>query len=374
MQLIELEYSEFDEQPQHWRLHPLALNKINLIVGRNASGKSRVLNIINAIAQGLAGVVMRPAAGNYDLKFSHEGKLWRYHVRTDNAAVLSEFLDRDNEMLLKRGAGGLGEMMAVELGRQLSFQTPVQMLTATTRNDSIQHPYLAPLIEWANSVYYYPCHTDLGKSAIMIVRSDGLPVNPKNAIETTGVLREGIKFYNSKFKEAVLADMGHIGYDIEDIWLGPPTYIAVPGTDVQSILVKETGIECPVDQYTMSIGMFRALAVVIHLNYGLFSQSAQSVLIDDIGEGLDFDRSSNLIKLVITKVKKSNMQIIMTTNDRYVMNGIDLEFWTVLDRRGQEVWAYNEKNRPTEFEEFRFTGLNNFDFLARDFLATSTKK
>jgi ABC-type lipoprotein export system ATPase subunit len=46
------------------------------------------------------------------------------------------------------------------------------------------------------------------------------------------------------------------------------------------------------------------------------------VLIDDIGEGLDYERSSNLIKLLLKKMKKESIQLIMSTNDRFVMNNI----------------------------------------------------
>jgi hypothetical protein len=48
-----------------------------------------------------------------------------------------------------------------------------------------------------------------------------------------------------------------------------------------------------------------------------------TILIDDIGEGLDFDRSSRLIKLLIEIAEKNeNIRLIMSTNDRFVMNAV----------------------------------------------------
>ncbi|MDK4741863.1 AAA family ATPase [Rhizobium sp. CNPSo 3464] len=374
MRLLELSYTEFLDEPRYWRLHPVSFQQINLIVGRNASGKSRTLSVIHSLAKALTGTPTPPPAGNFDVKFSNDEGIWHYRLEVDDEGVQLEIFAKDNEILLERGKGGVGTIHATELKQSISFQSPIGMLAATSRNDQIQHPFLLPLIEWANETYFYPCHTELGKGAIMLVRPNSPPLDPKDFNQTVGVLREGLSKNALSFAKAVLSDMRTVGYDLEAIWLGAPANIIAHGYEVQSICVKERGITGDVDQFMMSVGMFRALAIVIHLNYGLYIGEAQTVLIDDIGEGLDFDRSSNLIRLLVSKVKNSDMQIIMTTNDRYVMNGIDLQYWTVLDRDGPEVRAYNEKNRPEEFEEFRFTGLNNFDFLARDFLATPTKK
>ena len=42
MKLYSIEYTEFSEEPYAWVLGELALININLIVGKNATGKSRV--------------------------------------------------------------------------------------------------------------------------------------------------------------------------------------------------------------------------------------------------------------------------------------------------------------------------------------------
>jgi hypothetical protein len=94
-----------------------------------------------------------------------------------------------------------------------------------------------------------------------------------------------------------------------------------------------------------------------------------TILIDDIGEGLDFDRSSRLIKLLIEIAEKNdNIQLIMSTNDRFVMNNVPLEYWQVIQRNGGECKVFNYQNSKGKFDEFEYTGLNNFDFLRTDFL------
>ena len=57
----------------------------------------------------------------------------------------------------------------------------------------------------------------------------------------------------------------------------------------------------------------------------------------------------------------------MSTNDRYIMNQINLKYWSVIDRQGAKSVFYNTFNSGSIFEDFKYTGLNNFDFFSTDF-------
>ncbi len=98
------------------------------------------------------------------------------------------------------------------------------------------------------------------------------------------------------------------------------------------------------------------------------------ILIDDIGEGLDYERASALIKLLIDKAKKSRVQLIMSTNDRFVMNNVPLKYWSIMRRFPNESTIYNYKNSSKQFEDFELTGLNNFDFFTSDFVVLDAPK
>jgi ABC-type cobalamin/Fe3+-siderophores transport system ATPase subunit len=124
----------------------------------------------------------------------------------------------------------------------------------------------------------------------------------------------------------------------------------------------------------MSQGMFRALSIIIHLTYHVLMKTPVTILIDDIGEGLDFDRSIRLIGLLIEVAEKSNIQLIMSTNDRYVMNKVPFKYWQLIQRTGGECRIFNYQNSKEIFDEFEYTGLNNFDFLATDFINSERKK
>jgi hypothetical protein len=59
----------------------------------------------------------------------------------------------------------------------------------------------------------------------------------------------------------------------------------------------------------------------------------------------------------------------MATNDRFVMNAVPLQYWSVLRRHGGGAEVLNYENSKAKFDEFKFTGMNNFDFFATDFLS-----
>jgi len=165
--------------------------------------------------------------------------------------------------------------------------------------------------------------------------------------------------------------MIRMGYNIEQVLLSNMESIKVIKggipAELQGICVKESNIDGIIDQNEISQGMFRALSIIIQVNYSQLTHSADCILIDDIGEGLDFDRSTRLIDLLREKAKISLFQLIMTTNDRFVMNSIPLEEWAVLQRQGGHVQVRNYENSRELFEEFKFTGLGNFSFLELDF-------
>ena len=129
-----------------------------------------------------------------------------------------------------------------------------------------------------------------------------------------------------------------------------------------TLYVKERSLNGITEQLEMSQGMFRALSILIHVIYGFYSNSASLLLIDDIGEGLDFERSTALIGVLMDRTKNSNVQLVMATNDRFIMNSVPLEYWSVLTRDGSLVTVSNYTNSKQKFEDFKFTGLNNFDF------------
>ncbi len=167
--------------------------------------------------------------------------------------------------------------------------------------------------------------------------------------------------------------MHQMGYDLERIGtFAAENILVLRGglpAPVLALGVWERGVSGVVEQTEMSQGMFRALSILIQVNYSQRARRAHCILIDDIGEGLDFERSTRLIGILRRKSQESFFQLIMTTNDQFVMNNVPLEEWSVLQRQGNHVRVRNYENSRKAFEDFKFIGLSNFSFFEMDFAA-----
>nr|VFJ43449.1 MAG: AAA domain-containing protein, putative AbiEii toxin, Type IV TA system [Candidatus Kentron sp. FM]VFJ43888.1 MAG: AAA domain-containing protein, putative AbiEii toxin, Type IV TA system [Candidatus Kentron sp. FM]VFK05736.1 MAG: AAA domain-containing protein, putative AbiEii toxin, Type IV TA system [Candidatus Kentron sp. FM] len=373
MRLKSLEYTEFEGAPEEWILRGFTPGDANLLVGKNASGKSRVLNIIHNVALAIAG--KRPPGSNehVSLVFNEDGLEIEYGLKTQNNKIIVERFTVGDETKLDRGAEGKGKIYAEEEGRDIAFQSPENQLAVVTRRDTLQHPFFDPLHRWADSLYYYAFGTSLGKVSFWMLSDENLKVaDPKKPLEVVGVFHRGENDFGEDFVNTVLEDFRSVGYPVEEI--GLHVIFTTPRTankqheEAVDIYVQETDLPTITDQNSMSQGMFRALSILIQLNYAILADTPSCILIDDIGEGLDFDRSRNLIDLLMRKVENSPVQLIMATNDRFVMNHVPLEAWSVVDRQGSRVTIRDYANSREIFDQFKFTGLSNFDFLAFDYL------
>mgnify|MGYP001945604167 CR=1 FL=1 len=99
---------------KEWILEKCLFEQINLIVGKNASGKTRVLNAIVELANLLG--------SNYDLtrqvtvkiaaEFEVDNSLVTYEVEYGRGIVLGEKIWIDNKLILERNDLGLVERIS----------------------------------------------------------------------------------------------------------------------------------------------------------------------------------------------------------------------------------------------------------------------
>lgn len=386
MRLVNLEYSEYAGLAEEWSVEDLSLGAVNLIVGKNASGKTRTLNAISTLASLLSEGHRIPPHIHFRARFEGDhGESYTYTLESKDGRLENELLEQDGEVRLERGKGGKGKIYAVPTGTLIDVETP-ESIAAATRTDSIQHPFLAPINRWAAEVFDFPFAEYHGQCHYYNVVEDPSwvsPFNPRDAGKIVHTYLEGVRSedFGPQFKKSVLEAMGEIGYRLD----GDGIRFASPEQDMLQqgravvvpplpfgkphiLLFKESDLHFFLPQTALSQGMFRAFASIVYVEYAVLSGQASCILIDDIGEGLDFERSSKLIKLLDSRVEDSPVQLVMSTNDRFVMNSVPLDKWSVLERKGGSCRVKNYRNSRDTFERFKFTGLNNFDFLAVDFL------
>ncbi|MEA5529972.1 ATP-binding protein [Dolichospermum sp. UHCC 0684] len=381
MRLDFVEYCQDKDLPSEWRLEGCQLGNVNLIVGKNASGKSRILGAINFLSGLLSGdKILRPdgVSGEWIVTFDadkekEEKKV--YILKVDNGQVVKESFTIGSKTYLDRTESGTGKVWADKEGKDIDFQTPINGVAAFKRRDSIQHPVFDKIYDWAFSLRYYKFGTDLGKNRLAFVNYNSKNIDLKDTDKIVEIFNLGKENFGNYFIKLIQSDMLFVGYNISEIDTETPASILfsdkgdeIPMQNLlQYIYVQESDLKDKTEQVLMSQGMFRALSIIIQINYSLLSKKPSCILIDDIGEGLDFERASAMIKLLISKAQTGLVQLIMTTNDRFIMNGVPLEYWSVIERKSGLAKLHNIHNSKEIFDDFKFTGLNNFDFFATQF-------
>ncbi|MHC5595803.1 MAG: ATP-binding protein [Nostoc sp.] len=382
MKLDLVEYCQDKALPSEWRLDGCQLGNVNLIVGKNASGKSKILRAINLISGLLSGdASLRPDRmwREWKLTFDSDDADNKkvYILTVDQGQVVKENFSIGSKNYLNRNESGVGVIWAEKLDTFMDFQTPADEVAAFQRRDSIQHPVFDEIYNWASSLSYYQFGTDLARKNLAVdsrIKKIRKSINKRHGDNVIEVFKLGKSQSDQTFIEAIKSDMSSIGYNISDIDIQTPSLLfsdeedeVSDKIDLKWLYVQESDLKDKTEQNLISQGMFRALSLIIQINYSLLAKKPSCILIDDIGEGLDFERSSAMIKLLISKAQTGLVQLVMTTNDRFIMNGVPLEYWSVIERKPGLAKLHNIDNSKQIFEDFKFTGLNNFDFFATQF-------
>lgn len=386
MKLKLLKFIRFKGLPNEWSIEGrpensnfnqwLTLDDVNLIVGKNASGKSRTIDAIRHIADLLSSDIklshlsmLGYSSAEYSMEFTDADDLIEYYINFAEGQIIDEVLTVNGAEKLNRAKGMLWYEGA---NKNLEFQTDDDVL-AVSKRDKKQHSFFENLYFWGKNLSHYRFGSQLGKNAYLRdlnAVTDDDDVDLKDGDEVTEIFVRGKRLFNNSFVKEIISDMKSISYEIEDIDTLPLRNFPITG---YGLMVKENGLDDITDQREMSQGMFRALSLLIQLNYSLLSKIPSCILIDDIGEGLDYERSKKLIDIIIKKVSGSSVQVIMTTNDRFIMNEVPLKYWSVIQRVSKKSLFYNYANSMDTFEEFKYTGLSNFDFLSSEFYIEATE-
>jgi energy-coupling factor transporter ATP-binding protein EcfA2 len=333
---------------------------INLFVGRNASGKTKFIEAIRWISDLLDPDSKETTSNSYafDLLFQDEETEIKYNVVSDDHAhIIQENLIINKEVKLNRGKGLL---YYEAFGQNLPFQTDDHFL-AISRRDNLQQPFFETLQNWGKNLSHYSFGGNMGKGQYkMNDWEDTDKINFKNFSNISVIFKNGKTEFGDKYEKKIIEDMKIIDYHITTISIQPASKYLF-------LQVQEEDLDIWIYFENMSQGMARAFSLIVQLNYSLMAKIPSCILIDDIGEGLDYDRSKKLIELIIEKAEGSNIQVFMTTNDRFVMNSVPLKYWSVIHREGNKSVFYNYQNSKQTFDDFALTGFNNFDFFATEF-------
>ncbi len=234
MKLDIFEYLYNRDKDSEWRVEECRLSQTNLIVGKNASGKSKIVKAIYILSELLSesGTLdPQPRSDEWHLFFDTDKpeQKTEYRLKIEKGLVIQEKLLIGDKELLSRDESGEGSIWAKEIKQKIRFQTPQTELAAVKRRDSIQHPFLENLYQWSNSLRFYEFGSQLGKNVIARIPPTidllKTKTNFKDSDYVVGIFVLGKKEIGDNFIQAIIRDMKKIGYNLSDMGTKVPSLI-----------------------------------------------------------------------------------------------------------------------------------------------------
>lgn len=342
-----------------WETDGIDLFSSNLLVGKNAVGKSKTIQSLSVLSglfsQRISLKSNMPVSGF--VRFTNDGTNLDYRFNWDGHKVAFEelvFHSKQNKIVVIERTESSAKL------KDESINPPQDKLILNVRRDVIFFPEIEEIVSWAERLEAF-CFNEFD--------IDG------DAKLYSRFIRGGENLYDMvmslmPFKgamEKIVNMASYMGYHIEKI---EPMKFG----EFKKVAFYEKGIDRVLFDKNLSKGMFRTLYLLIYLEYISNLGCPATLLIDDLCEGLDYDRSTKLGKYVFDYCSENDIQLIATSNDSFLMDVVDLNYWSILQREGSKVSAINHKNHPEIFEDFSFTGLSNFDLLSSDFIARHKNK
>lgn len=351
MILYSFKYKEFG-----WKLAEIApMRLVNLLVARNATGKTRTVRAIQNVTSFLQ---MKESMTNQrcfetDLVFSlldTLGGTMNYGFKVNNGIIEREYLSVNGVVLIKRT-----KLNARYQATKIN--PPSDKLVVQVRRDKDLYPEVEQLMVWAEGVMSVSC-SDINPFTII---GTGKFLNPYSFSDLVEAL-------TPSDMKIVIGVAKELGYNIVSL----NTIEATSG--LKLVQLKERFVSDLMVDMQLSSGMLRTLYLLCFVTVLRHSQKHSLLLIDDLGEGLDYRRSIDLGKVIFEYCEKNGMQLIVSSNDAFLMDVVDIANWQVLRRDGSEVSSINQSKYPEMFREFRMTGLSNFDLFSSDYIDSYLSK
>lgn len=362
MRLKSLSFKENLHKEDAWEFEQLSLGEENLIVGKNATGKTRIINVIHNLARFITTpqIINPEWNGEWKASFIEENdRTFEYVIACENGRVIREKISIDGKNKLERSTQST-KIFSEKTLTTNEISPPNDRLALHVRRDKNEFSFLESLIFWADGIRGF----GFANTSPYLIEIPGNPsqLTSLNAVPST------LDLLSEEQLQTVLKQLEYLGYHLETACTGfaegmPPT--------TKIIFLKEKGISKALTQFEISQGMFRAFSLLTIFEYLRLQDKISTILIDDFGEGLDFERSKKLAEILFGNKRsksKSKIQFIVTSNDCFLMNSIPLKNLTICSRNNHKIRCLNYSNSKEKFEEWQLLGLNNFDLFSSNFL------
>ncbi len=340
-----------------WELDGLSLGEANLIVGKNSSGKSKALEALSIVNSVISqrkseetSIFFKAEINLYD---EEEGDIYLY-LSIAGKKIAKEILKVNNQVKIDRD-----EHTALIEAEMVN--PPADKLLMHVRRDVRKYKYIEKIINWAEET---------------VIRSFIDKDRPSN----TELFEHVLKFTPDMRKHLVKM-ANKVGFPLKEfgtfkdiVFNNDNDFSKLDADSIKIIMMTEKNLNVFLSLKSLSSGMYRTIVLLILIEQLINLDSPALLAIDDLGEGLDYSRATKVGTLLFDICQKKNIQLIATSNEEFMMNIVDISKWNVLVRKGVVVKSITYNRCPEEFENFKFMGLNNFDFFTSEFLNSMTSK
>ena len=350
-------HNDNDKDYNDWSLLEMQLDGgFNLLVGKNATGKTRFISRISSFCGLLLDFYndddFESFKESWNLSFSKkDGDTLDYNLTMDMPPTydgwdffLDESLFVNKKQVLKREDDD-AVVYSMISQKDIEISPPSDALVVKARRDIKEFPFFEDIIKWVEGVniFYFARNRENSKETVSKLFSTLKP----DAVKT------------------LIADLNFLNYDIENILIKETRE---GNSKIQELFIKEKNISKNISESDISQGMMRALGLLVFVENRLGNPKTSLIVVDDLGEGLDYERATKLGKLLVEKLENSNIQFIATSNDSFLMDVIPIKYWNILRRDGNTVSSLNYQNSKERFDKFFMTGLSNFDLFSSNYL------
>ena len=204
MRLTKFSYKNAD-----WEIEDLHLQPVNLIVGENATGKSRTLAQIDRFVKLLTQQDNSIGKDEWEVQFVTKNKeSLKYILKTLKTKVFEEYLWLNDKLIIERKKGDTFVKIRGNTQQKnwIQYSPPPKKLAIYSFRDIEKFPYSEAILEWAENSYgfefSYPSKYDFLKDSLL------------NSIEDT---TESFTGLTKKQQSAVVENLNIIGFNIKEI-------------------------------------------------------------------------------------------------------------------------------------------------------------
>ena len=366
MRIKAIKYTRYSDTNKEWKIvgkdnkdneDYVYLGLTNLLVSKNGGGKSRTLDVIRELSEFISD---RKEIKNstyssqiFDFIFlNNEGKDCKYLLEIKERKVYEERLMIDGVVVLDAKAKVLPAQFS-------NIRISDETLIITKHQNEV---YVnKDLFIWGLVVktFFANQWIDLNEHVTELEIKDFENLNVDKPSFVISIFSYALKEYGKSYVDQVLSYANRLNLNFTNIEVKK-------GKRGYRLYVEEDG-KYYVEQSRLSLRVFRALSILIVLVLVKRKNYPACLLIDDIGDGFDTNNAKSYIDLIVNICYNSSIQIFMTSTNRLILNNVHLKHWSIIERVDNKSIFYNIHNSAINFEDFKYTSLNNSDFYLTDF-------